>query len=211
MGDKIYYVTGEGKKGAEMAPSMERLRQKGYEVLYMVDPLDEICSQTIGTFDGKQLVDINKAGLDFAESEEEKETRDKLAKEYEDVTTWLQEKLRARGVQSVQISERLVDSPAALVQAEWGLSPMMQRYMKAQTTAADDAFAVDARNQAILEINPEHAVIQRVKTAMVMSPDAPETEDLVATVYEVAALMGGYAIEDPGSFAKRVTKLLEKE
>merc|ERR1712032_348223 len=121
-----------------------------------------------------------------------------LQKEYEPVATWLKKQLGER-VQKVQVGDRLVDSPATLVQGEWGMSPMMQRYMKSQTTssASDSAFAIGSRNQAILEINPQHAVIKKLKNDMEMM------------VYETAALIGGYSIEDPGDFAKRVTKLME--
>merc|ERR1711972_308276 len=208
--DKIYFVTGEGRKNAEIAPAMEKMKQKGYEVLYMVDPLDEICSQSIVDFEGKKLVDINKAGLDLDKSEDEKQKMEELQKDFEPVATWLKKQLGER-VQKVQISDRLVDSPATLVQGEWGMSPMMQRYMKSQTTssASDSAFAIGSRNQAILEINPQHAVVKKLKSAMETSPDSDTTEDMVMMIYETAALIGGYSIEDPGEFAKRVTKLME--
>jgi heat shock protein beta len=208
--DQIYFVTGEGRKAAEIAPAMEKMKQKGYEVLYMVDPLDEICSQSIVDFEGKKMVDINKAGLDLDKSEDEKKEMEELQKDFEPLATWLKKQLGER-VQKVQISNRLVDSPATLVQGEWGMSPMMQRYMKSQTTssASDSAFAIGSRNQAILEINPQHAVINKLKNAMETAPDSDTTEDMIMMVYETAALIGGYSIEDPGEFAKRVTKLME--
>lgn len=208
--DKIYFVTGEGKRAAEIAPAMEKMRLKDYEVLYMVDPLDEICSQSIVDYEGKKLVDINKAGLDLEKSEEEKKELEDTIKEYETLATWLKKQLGER-VQKVQVSDRLVESMATLVQGEWGMSPMMQRYMKSQTTsgAQDSAFAIGSRNQAILEINPTHSVIKALKNLMETSPDSSETEDMVMMVYETAALIGGYTIEDPGDFAKRVTKLME--
>merc|ERR1740123_2736571 len=208
--DKIYYVTGEGRKAAEIAPAMEKMKQKGYEVLYMVDPLDEICSQSIVDFDGKKMVDINKAGLDLDKTDDEKKEMEDTIKEYEPLALWLKKQLGER-VQKIEVGERLVNSPATLVQGEWGMSPMMQRYMKAQTTsqASDSAFSIGSRNQAILEINPQHPVIQQLKNAMETAPEADETEDMVLMLYETAALIGGYTIEDPGDFAKRVTKLME--
>eukprot|EP00933_Yihiella_yeosuensis_P076607 TRINITY_DN8645_c0_g4_i1.p1 TRINITY_DN8645_c0_g4~~TRINITY_DN8645_c0_g4_i1.p1 ORF type:complete len:761 (+),score=216.80 TRINITY_DN8645_c0_g4_i1:71-2353(+) len=208
--DKIYFVTGEGKRAAEISPAMEKMRQKGFEVLYMIDPLDEICSQSIVDYTGFKLTDINKAGLDLTKDEDEKKKLEDTVKEFEGVATWLKKQLGER-VQKVQVSDRLVDSPATLVQGEWGMSPMMQRYMKSQTTssASGDAFAIGSRNQAILEINPDHNVIKNLKDAMTNDPDSPATEDMVMMVYETAALIGGYTIEDPGEFAKRVTKLME--
>merc|ERR1712061_146053 len=142
--------------------------------------------------------------------EEEKKEMEDTVKEYEGLATWLKKQLGER-VQKVQVGERLVSSPATLVQGEWGMSPMMQRYMKSQTTssASDSAFAIGSRNQAILEINPEHSVIRKLKEMQEKDPDGEETEDMVMMVYETAALIGGYTIEDPGDFAKRVTKLME--
>merc|ERR1712190_308380 len=178
----------------------------------MVDPLDEICSQSITDFEGKKLVDINKAGLDFNKTEDEKKEREELEKEFEPVATWLKKKLGEK-VQKVQISDRLVGSPATLVQGEWGMSPMMQRYMKSQTTssASDSAFAIGSRNQAILEINPSHNVIKKLKNSMETDAESDDTEDMVLLVYETAALIGGYSIEDPGDFAARVNKLMESQ
>ena len=201
--NQIYFVTGEGRKAAAMAPAMEKMKQKDYEVLYMVDPLDEICSQSIVDFDGKKLADINKAGLDLAKDEDEKKEAEEMTKDYEPLAAWLKKQLGER-VQKVQISDRLVDSPATLVQGEWGMSPMMQRYMKSQTTssASDSAFAIGSRNQAILEINPKHPVIMNLKNAQESAPDADETEDMVLMVYETAALIGGYTLEDPGEIGR---------
>jgi len=208
--DKIYFVTGEGKKAAEIAPAMEKMNQMGYEVLYMVDPLDEICGQSITDYNGHKLVDINKAGLDFNRTEDEKQELEATQKEFEPLAVWLKKELGEK-VQKVQLSERLVDSPATLVQGEWGMSPMMQRYMKSQTTSGsqDSAFAMGSRNQAILEINPRHSVIEQMKHAMETDPKSDNTKDMVMMIFETAALMGGYSIEDPGDFARRVTKLME--
>merc|ERR1712190_112062 len=121
---------------------------------------------------GMKLVDINKAGLDFNKTEDEKSKKEDIIKDFEPVATWLKKQLGER-VQKVQISDRLVDSPATLVQGEWGMSPMMQRYMKSQTTssASDSAFAIGSRNQAILEINPNHNVVKQIKNAMETDPE----------------------------------------
>merc|ERR1712187_672727 len=208
----IYFVTGEGKKAAEISPAMEKMKLKDFEVLYMIDPLDEICSQSVVDFEGHKLVYINKAGLELNMTEDEKSEREDIIKEFEPLATWLKKQLGER-VQKVQISDRLVDSPATLVQGEWGMSPMMQRYMKSQTTssASDSAFAIGSRSQAILEINPNHNVIMQLKNAMETDPESTETEDIVLLVYETAALIGGYTIEDPGDFAARVNKLMEAQ
>merc|ERR1712070_410592 len=152
----------------------------GYEVLYMVDPLDEICSQSMTDFEGKKLVDINKAGLELGKTEEEKKSLEDSQKKFEALTAWLKKKLGER-VQKVQITDKLVDSPALLIQGEWGMSPTMQRYMKAQTTssAQDSSFAIGSRNQAILEINPESSIIEKLESLREGSPDDESTQDMV--------------------------------
>merc|ERR1712187_416462 len=91
--DKIYFVTGEGKRAAEISPAMEKMNALGYEVLYMVDPLDEICSQSIVDYDGKKLVDINKAGLDLTKSEDEKKEMEEKIKDFEPLAAWLKKQL----------------------------------------------------------------------------------------------------------------------
>merc|ERR1719320_1284523 len=156
-------------------------------------------------------MDINKAGLDLGKSEDEKQAMEDTIKEYEGLATWLKKQLGER-VQKVQLSDRLVDSPATLVQGEWGMSPMMQRYMKSQTTssASDSSFAIGSRNQAILEINPSHSVIQKLRGAMEAAPEASATQDMVMMVFETASLLGGYTIENPADFARRVTKLMDE-
>merc|ERR1712039_736440 len=148
----------------------------------------------------------NKAGLDIDKTEDEKKEMEELTKDFEPVATWLKKQLGER-VQKVQLSDRLVDSPATLVQGEWGMSPMMQRYMKSQTTssASDSAFAIGSRNQAILEINPSHNVIKQLKNAMETAAESDETEDMVLLIYETAALIGGYSIEDPGTLQRAST------
>jgi heat shock protein beta len=227
----IFFVTGEGKKAAEMAPAMERMNTKGYEVLYMIDLLDELCSLSIVDFGGRKLVDINKAGLHLDRTEDEKSKFEQRAKDCEELAAWLEQELGGR-VQKVEIGERLVDSPAALVQGEWGMSPMMQRYMQSQTASGsqDSAFAVGSWDQAILEIgsehrvfqrlrltkdaapeleiNPEHPVIQKLRLMKDTAPDSEETKDMVILLYETAALKGGYNLEEPAEHAKRVTTLM---
>jgi len=208
--DKIYFITGEGRKAVETSPAMERMRAKGYEVLYMIDPLDEITSQSINDYDGHKMVDINKAGLDMNMTETEKQEKESIEKEFEGVQEFLKKKLGEK-VQKVTLSDRLVDTPAMLVQGEWGMSPMMQRYMKAQATSGsqDQNFNLGSMNQAILEINAKHPIIQRIKDISTSEPDSDDTMELITVLYETAALQGGYTLDNAAEYAKRVNRLLQ--
>mmetsp|Transcript_12100 Transcript_12100/g.17386 ORF Transcript_12100/g.17386 Transcript_12100/m.17386 type:complete len:231 (-) Transcript_12100:79-771(-) len=210
--DKIYYASGEGKAAVEMSPAMEKMKKMEYEVLYMVDPLDEICASTIADFQGFKLVDVNKAGLELNKTDDEKEELEQKMKDFEPLATWLKTQLGDK-VQKVQVSDRLVDSMAVLVQGEWGMSPMMQKYMKQQATASnqESAFSIGSMNQAILEVNPDHPVIADMKLLMESSPDDKSTKDKVMMIYETALLLGGYSIDDPNAFAKRVASMMEDQ
>lgn len=111
------------------------------QVLYMTEPLDELTAQSITSYDGKRLMDVAKGNLDIPEetSEEAKAKKEQAEAQLDDVCAWLQEELKSKNVQKVEVSTRLTDSPATLVQGAYGMSPTMQRYMKAQVPACVSA------------------------------------------------------------------------
>lgn len=201
--EQIYFAAGLSRRSVEAAPAMERMRQLGYEVLFAVDPLEEICLQSLVDFDGRPLVDVNKAGLKIEDLEaEDAEAMRDAAKELEQLSTWLQAELGEK-VAKVEISSRLVDSAAAIVQGEWGMSPMMQRYMEMQGTTEGNPFQSPS-SRPILEINPGHPIVQGLSCAL---GAGEASTDMASMLYETAALSSGYPIEDPASFARLITKL----
>jgi len=162
-------------------------------------------------FDSKKFVDINKGDLDIKMTDEEKAKINKTETDYDPLMKWITIELGSDRVKEVKISNRLTDSPAVLVQSDWGMSPTMQRYMRATASARgeDDKYSeVAMKNQAILEINPDQAIIKKLKEAHGLDPTSKEAKDLVNLVYEIAALTGGYRIDDPAAFAKRVTSMV---
>lgn len=207
----IYYVTGEGRKNAQMAPAMETMNAKGYEVIYLTDPLDEMTVQNNPTFDGKKFVDINKGDLDL-DDDAAKAKDNTTQTEYAPLMKWMQDTLGTEKIKAVKLSTRLTDFPAVLVQPQYGMSPTMQRYMRAQATARgeDDKLQNLEMNQATLEINPEQPIIQKLKETWMATPNSPDCTEMTNFVYEIAAITGGYTLNDPGDFAKRVTGLVTK-
>jgi molecular chaperone HtpG len=208
---QIYYVTGETKKRALASPALEKLRKRGFEVIILQDPLDEMAMQSLGKFAEKDIVDAGKEQQ--AETDEEKAFLEEKGKELEGLREWFK-KLLGKRVTKVDVTDRLVDSPAALVQSAYGMSPQMQKYYRAQSVQMgdDDAAGLDAQfNQAILELNPDHPIVRSLLGKVAAAPDATETLELGKLVYDVAAVAGGYDVEDPGSFTARVVKLLAKQ
>merc|ERR1712005_65639 len=126
----IYYVTGESKRSVETSPFLEKLKKKGYEVLFMVDPIDEYAVQQLKEFDGKKLLAATKEGLDINDDEEEKKAFEEAKAKTESLCKLMKEVLDDK-VEKVVVSNRLADSPCCLVTGEYGWSANMERIMKA--------------------------------------------------------------------------------
>merc|ERR1712137_664673 len=127
----IYYVTGESKRAVENSPFLEKLKKKGLEVLYMVDPIDEYAVQQLKEYDGKKLVSCTKEGLELEETEEEKKKKEEIKAQFEGLCRVMKDILGDK-VEKVIVSDRIVDSPCVLVTGEYGWSANMERIMKAQ-------------------------------------------------------------------------------
>ena len=205
-----------------MSPVLEKLRALDYEVLYMTEPLDELTVQSIGTYkwggageagEGARELDLVDAAkedlsyLDAVQSEDEKEALEAARDSLEDLCSWLKETLGAR-VTKVDVSSRLTSSPAALVQSSYGMSPTMQRYMQAQAVASGDSESLFGVGAAALELNPSHPVVMSLKRAVAADDASAAAKEQAELLYDVAALTGGYTVDDPGAFAKRVVALM---
>ncbi|KAF8819340.1 Hsp90 domain-containing protein [Cardiosporidium cionae] len=211
----IFYVTSESRKAAFESPALEKLRKYGYEVLYSTEPIDEFCLSTLGInkYRDFEVMDVNKADLKLPEDADSKKTTEE--KKYMDLSSlceWIQNEF-GKKLQRVVVSQRLVESPAILVQGDFGLSPTMQRYMKQQAASQGiserDIYGL-ASNQYILEINPDSSIIQQLNHLVKIDKQSKEAKDLIRQLYDVAALQGGYTIEDIPDFSKRVIELMRK-
>ena len=210
----IYYVTGEGKEKAAMSPVIEKLTSRGFEVLYMVEPLDEITIQALEKYKDFKIVDATKEGLDLEDEDDEetKKKKEQLNEEYANVREYLEATLSEK-IQKVVVTTLLTDSPAALVQGAYGVSPTMQRYMKAQAVAlgSGDVPGMNSMNQAVLEINPNHPIVKDLDCMVKADKDSEETKTFASLLYDVASITSGYELEDTGNFAKRVMSLMKSK
>merc|ERR1712125_135003 len=148
----IYFITGESKKAVESSPFLEQLKQRGLEVLYMVEPIDEYCIQQLKEFDGHKLVSVTKEGLELPEDEEEKARREQEKKDHEKL---------CEVVKSVLGGKRIVASPCVLVTGEFGWSANMERIMKAQALR-DNSMPSFMNAKKSMEINPKHSIIKEL-------------------------------------------------
>jgi molecular chaperone HtpG len=208
----IYYVTGEGRENASMSPVLEKLTNKGFEVLFATEPLDEIMFESLRQYKDFDVIDAAKESLRIDDDDEEsKKQKEAAAEELKDTISYLEAMLDGK-VQKVTVSTLLVDSPAALVQGAYGVSPTMQRYMKAQAVAAgaDDISSsmMGSMNKAVLEINPNHPIVKDLNAMVKTNKESSATEDFALLMYDVASMTSGYDVGDVRGFAKRVMKVM---
>ncbi|KAE8710793.1 Heat shock protein 82 [Hibiscus syriacus] len=180
----IYYITGESKKAVENSPFLERLKKKGYEVLFMVDAIDEYAVGQLKEYDGKKLVSATKEGLKLEEeSEEEKRKREEKKKS-------------------------IVDSPCCLVTGEYGWTANMERIMKAQALR-DNSMSAYMSSKKTMEINPDNGIMEELRKRAEADKNDKSVKDLVLLLYETALLTSGFSLDDPNTFAARIHRMLK--
>ena len=204
----IYYMTGESVSVLEKSPFVEKLKKKGYEVIYMVDAIDEYLIMEVKEYDSKKLMSITRNNELFESSDEEKKSWDEVVKHNEVFCTKLKEILGDKVV-SVKVSNRIVDSPCVLVTDEYGWSANMERIMKAQALK-DTTYMSYLVPKKIMEINPDNKIIQNLKKRVVDMKDSDKSvvENLVRLLYNTAIISSGFTLEDPALFSKQIYNIM---
>ncbi|KAG2453711.1 hypothetical protein HYH02_001923 [Chlamydomonas schloesseri] len=208
----IYYMAADSVAAARAAPFVEAMVAKGIEVLYLTEPIDEACVTNLGKYgpdkNGPQyeLVDVSKEGVSLDEGEEEKKAAEEVAKDMAPVVDFLKKSLGER-VEKVTVSNRLLDSPCALVTSKFGWSANMERIMRSQ--ALGDARAMDyMKGRKIMEINPKHDIITGIKT-LLKEKDEDRARDLSELLYETALITSGFQVDSPKDYASKVFTLMK--
>lgn len=194
--DKIYFVTADGWTAAKNSPHLEIFRKKGVEVLLLTDRVDEWMLSFLTEFEGKQLVSVAKGDLDLGklEDETEKKQKEETQTEYKDLVEKMKTALSEKA-QDVRITFRLTDSPACLVSGEDELSGNLLRMLKASGQAAPES-------KPILEINPHHPLVQRLKY------EDGKFNDWSSILFDQAMLAEGGTLTDPAGFVKKLNDML---
>jgi molecular chaperone HtpG len=194
--DKIYYVTGESYAAAKNSPHLEIFRKKGVEVLILTDRVDEWMLSFLQDFETKELASVAKGGLDLGELEDETEKKqhEETEVQYQDLVAKMKSALSEKA-KEVRVTFRLTDSPACLVADENELSGNLMRMLKAAGQTAPES-------KPILEVNPDHPLVQRLKY------EEAKFDDWSHILFDQALLAEGGALTDPSGFVRRVNDML---
>nr|GMD77198.1 heat shock protein 90-5, chloroplastic-like [Ipomoea batatas] len=205
----IYYLATDSLKSAKTAPFVEKLVQKGIEVLYLIEPIDEVAIQNLQTYKEKKFVDISKEDLELAwiVSDDEDEVKERETKqEYNLLCDWIKQQLGDK-VAKVQVSKRLSSSPCVLVSGKFGWSANMERLMRAQTLG-DTSSLEFMRGRRILEINPDHPIVKDLQAACKNAPDSTDAKRAVDLLYETALIASGFSPDSPSELGNKIYEMM---
>merc|ERR1712167_455402 len=202
----IYYITGESVAQVSSSPFIENLRKKGYEVLYMVDPVDEYAVQQLKEFDGKKLKSVTKEGLDIAD-EDEKKKLEEMKAEFEPLTKLMKEVLGDKA-EKVVVSDRLTSSPCCLVTGEYGWSANMERIMKAQALK-DSSMSGYMASKKTMEVNPMHPIVDALRARAEEDKNDKTVKDLIWLLFDTSLLTSGFSLDEPTTFAGRIHRMIK--
>ena len=201
--DTIYYLTGEHKEALENSPHLELFREKGYEVLLLTDGVDEVWLGTTFEFEGKKFQSAAKGDLELGTEEEReaaKKEREEKQKEMATFISWMQSKL-GETVKEVRLSDRLTSSPACLVGDTHDMSAHLERLMRSMGQEVP-------QTKRILELNPKHALVEKLVASYEDKKDQPELEEAAKMVFDLALLAEGGELAEPARFSRTVADML---
>jgi molecular chaperone HtpG len=203
--EQIYYLTGENRAVVENSPHLEAVRAKDYEVLFMVDAVDELMLQHLNEFEGKKLKSVGKGVIEFGTEKEKEEAHkqlDEKKEEFKPLIEFLQKELE-KNVKQVRLSSRLTTSPACLVVEENEYSPMLERALQMGKDGAP-------KQRRVMELNPNHPLITRMQQRQAATPDDAILHNAAELLLGLSLLSEGSELPDPVRFSRAASEVLDK-
>lgn len=203
----IYFITGESKDQVANSAFVERVKARGFEVIYMTEPIDEYVIQHLKEYKDKQLVSVTKEGLELPEDEAEKKKREEDKTKFEELCK-LMKSILDNKVDKVVVSNRLVESPCCIVTSQFGWSANMERIMKAQALRDTSTMGYMAGKKH-LEINPDHAIMETLRQKAAADKNDKAVKDLVILLFETSLLSSGFSLPSPQTHAARIYRMIK--
>jgi len=203
----IYFITGESKEQVANSSFVERVKKRGFEVVYMTEPIDEYVIQQLKDFDSKTLVSVTKEGLELPEDDYEKKKMEEDKAKFEGLCKVMKDILDKK-VEKVVVSNRLVDSPCCIVTSQYGWTANMERIMKAQALRDASTMGYMAAKKH-LEINPDHSIVETLRQKVEIDKEDKAVKDLVMLLFETSLLSSGFGLEEPQIHATRIYRMIK--
>jgi heat shock protein beta len=210
--ERIFYMAGSSKEEVQKSPFVERLLRKGYEVLYLVEAVDEYAISAIPEFEGKKFQNVAKEGFSLTESEGGKEQLEQLKNTFEPLTKWLSDDALKDQIAKATVSERLSDSPCALVASMFGWTGNMERLAvsNAHQKSDDPQRSYYLNQKKTLEINPRHPLMRELLKRVNDDPSDPTAKDMALMLFRTATLRSGFMLRETADFAQSIEGMMRK-
>ena len=207
--ENIFFMGGSSREEIENSPFVEKLLKKGYEVIYLTEPIDEYCIQSLTDFESKKFQNVAKEGLKIGkESDEKKKFKEQTEEQFKPLLLWLKEKGLKDKIERATVSDRLDLSPCALVANQFGWSGNMERIMKAQGYHRENDGSHNYNQKKVFEINPRHPLIKELLKKIEADNEDKTAQEIADTLFDTAVLRSGFQITDTVEFASRIEKML---
>merc|ERR1719394_799869 len=211
--EHIFYMAGGSMDEVKSSPFVERLLKKGYEVLYLTEAVDEYAISAIPEFEGKKLQNVAKEGFSIdGDTKAAKERKEALKEQFEPLTKWMGEEALKDHILRAEVSERLDQSPCALITSRFGWTANMQRIIGSQTHSKTQDMQRDyyLNQKKAMEINPRHPLIKELLRRVEDNPGDGVAKEMALMMFNTATLRSGYMLKDTNGFALNIEKMMRE-
>jgi len=211
--ENIFYMAGGSKDEVEKSPFVERLLKKGYEVLYLTEAVDEYAISAVPEFEGKKFQNVAKEGFSIdGDTEAAKARKKEVTERFDPLIKWMGEEALKDHILRAEVSERLTESPCALITSKFGWTANMQRIIQSQTHSKTQDMQRDyyLNQKKTLEINPRHPLIKELLRRVEDNPADATAKDMALMMYNTATLRSGYLLKDTVNFAEHIEKMMRQ-
>merc|ERR1711935_698938 len=211
--ESIFYIAGGSKEEVEKSPFVERLLKKGYEVLMLTEAVDEYAISALPEFEGKKFQNVAKEGFSIdGDTNAAKERKEALTEKFEPLLRWLGDEALKDHVLKAEVSERLEDTPCALVTSKFGWTGNMQKIIQSQTHSKTQDMQRDyyLNQKKTMEINPRHPLIKELLRRVEDNPADASAKEMAVMMFNTATLRSGFTLKDTVNFAEQIEMMMRK-